>query len=333
MKRSQFVSTATGGTLATIGVIATPARAAQFEYKLAHGAATSFSFAVRTVQAIERIRRETGGRLDIKVFPNSVLGNEISSIGQIKSNTIQFYVIPSIALSTAVPGLAVDGIGFAFRDDKAVAEAYDGPMGKYLQKLIIDKGIYAFPAVMNLGMRVVTSSLRPIHTAADFSGFKIRVQPGPIGIDLFRTLGASPTPIVFPELYLALQNHVVDGQETPYQTIEMAKFYEVQKYRSVTNHQPTVFWMIASMDGWKALPPDIQSSVTKNFTQAAIEQRRDTVVQSAAFADKLRRLGLTFNTTDVGSMRTALKPFYVKWKAEFGTTVWEMMEKTTGKLG
>jgi tripartite ATP-independent transporter DctP family solute receptor len=333
MTRARFVATSTGSALASIGLVSAPARAAQFEYKLADGAATSFSFNVRTVQALERVKRESGGRLNVTMFLNSVMGSEIANIGQIRSNTIQFSIIPSIALSSVVPGLAIDGLGFAFRDDKMVGDAYDGPMGKYLQKLIIDKGIFAFPAAMNLGMRVVTSSTRQIRTAADFNGFKIRAQPGPISVDLFRSLGASPTPIVFPEVYLALQNHLVDGQETPYQTIEMAKFYEVQKYLSVTYHQPTVFWVIANVESWNALPPDLQQSLLKNLTQAAKEQRRDTILQSAAFADKLRRFGLIFNTADGDSMRAALKPFYNKWKGEFGSTLWDLMERTTGKLG
>jgi len=333
LTRARFVATSTGSVLASIGAISAPARAAQFEYKLADGATSSFSFNVRTVQAFERVKRESGGRLNVTMFLNSVMGSEIANIGQIRSNTIQFSIVPSIALSTVVPGLAIDGLGFAFRDDKMVGDAYDGPMGKYLQKLIMDKGMFAFPAAMNLGMRVVTSSLRPIRTAADFNGFKIRAQPGPISVDLFRSLGASPTPIVFPEVYLALQNHLVDGQETPYQTIEMAKFYEVQKYLSVTYHQPTVFWAIANMESWNALPSDIQQSLLRNMTQAAHEQRRDTIIQSAAFADKLRRFGLIFNTADGDSMRAALKPFYNKWKGEFGSTLWDLMERTTGKLG
>jgi TRAP-type C4-dicarboxylate transport system substrate-binding protein len=149
---------------------------------------------------------------------------------------------------------------------------------------------------------------------------------------MFRALGASPTPIVFPELYTAMQTHVIDGQETPYVTIDDAKFYEVQKYLSVTNHQATIFWPIANMDAWNALPPDIQGIVSKHFDQAAILERRDTVVQSAAHADKLRANGLIFNTADGDSMRAMLKPFYAKWKAQFSDTAWSLMERTTGKL-
>lgn len=330
--RARFVAAATAGTFASIGIVARPVQAAQFEYKLAHGATTDFPFHVRTVEAVNAIKRDTGGRLNISLFPNSVMGSELANIGQIRSNTIQFAWIPSIALSTAVPGLAIDGLAFAFRNAHDVESAYDGPMGQYLTKLIDAKGMHGFPGVTNLGMRVVTTSNHPIRTAADFAGMKFRVQPGPIGVDAFRSLGASPTPIVFPELYTALQTHLVDGQETPVQTIDNAKFYEVQKYLSVTNHQATIFWLVGSQDGWNALPHDVQDIVTKHFTEAAVRSRRDTVVQSTAHAEKLRRFGLTFNDADTGSMRSMLKPFYAKWKKEFGDEVWALMEKTTGPL-
>lgn len=332
MTRAHFIATAAGGTLASIGVIAAPVRAAQFEYKFAHGSPTNFSSSVRMVAAFDAVRRETNGRFEVKTFPNGVMGSEIANIGQIRSNTIQFTISPGFSLSTAVPNIGMDGLGFAFRDAKAAESAYDGPMGEYLRQQIIGKGMFAFPTVLNLGMRVVTSSSRPIRNAADFAGFKIRTPPAPIMVDFFRTLGASPTPIVYPEVYLALQTHIVDGQETPYQTIEAAKFYEVQKYLSVTNHLPTIFWVIANMESWNALPPDIQQIVHKHVKQAAILQRRDTVQQSDAFADKLRRFGLTFNTADGDSMRAALKPFYARWRTEFGNNAWDLMERTTGKL-
>jgi tripartite ATP-independent transporter DctP family solute receptor len=332
MTRAHFVTTAAGSTLASIGVIAAPTRAAQFEYKFAHGSPTNFSSSVRMVEAFDAVTKESNGRFVVKTFPNSVMGSELANIGQIKSNTIQFTIIPSIALSTAVPGLGMDGLGFVFRDSKAAESAYDGPMGRYLRQLIMDKGIFAFPNAMNLGMRVVTSSSRQIKSAADFAGFKIRTQPGQIAVDLFRTLGASPTPIVYPEVYLALQTHTVDGQETPYQTIEAAKFYEVQKYLSVTNHQPTIFWAIANQESFNALPSEIRQSLLKHVARAVILQRRDALLQNDAFADKLRRFGLQFNTADGDSMRANLKPFYAKWKGEFGTTAWDLLERSVGKL-
>jgi tripartite ATP-independent transporter DctP family solute receptor len=226
----------------------------------------------------------------------------------------------------------MDGVGFAFRDSADAERAYDGPLGAYLHKEIASKGIFAFPYVFNFGMRQVTSSSHPIRSAADFGGFKIRTPPAQISVDLFKTLGASPTPIVFPELYLSLQTHVVDGQETPLSTIEAAKFYEVQKYVSVTNHMPTIFWFIGNQDAWNRLGPSVQQSVLRNAKQAAILQRRDTVQQDREIADKLRRFGMTFNNVDTASMRAQLKPFYQKWKGQFGTVAWDLLERSSGKL-
>ena len=153
----------------------------------------------------EAVKRETKGALDVKIFPNNQLGGELAQLSQLRSGAIQFMIMQGVSLSSVVPGVGMDGVGFAFRNAAQAESAYDGPMGAYLRKLIIDKGIFAMPRVFNFGMRQVTSSSHPIHNAGDFAGFKIRTPPAPISVDLFRSLGASPTPIQFPELYLALQ--------------------------------------------------------------------------------------------------------------------------------
>lgn len=330
--RARFVTSAAAATFASIGIVRAPARAAQFDYKMAHGTPVNMAVHVRAAEMWSAVNRETQGRLNVKIFPNNQLGSETAQLTQLRSGALQFMIIQGVSLSSVVPGVGMDGIGFAFKDSAHAERAYDGPMGAYLRKLISDKGIFAFPRVFNFGMRDVTSSSHPIRTAADFAGFKIRTPPAPISVDLFRTLGASPTPIVFPELYLALQTKVVDGQETPVSTIEVSRFYEVQKYLSVTNHMATIFWYVGNLDAWNALPPDIQKTVLRHADRAAVLQRRDTELQAAAIADKLRRFGLAFNVADTDSMRRALKPFYVKWKGEFGATAWDLLEKTTGPL-
>jgi tripartite ATP-independent transporter DctP family solute receptor len=331
LARSRFLAGA-AATFASIGIVRAPARAAQFSYKMAHGTPTNMALHVRSAEMWDAVRRETGGKLDVQVFPNNVLGSELAQLSQLRSGALQFMVIQGVSLSSVVPSVGIDGVGFAFRNAAEAERAYDGPLGDYLRKEIVAKGIFAFPHVFNFGMRQVTSSSHPIRTAADFGGFKIRTPPGQISIDLFRTLGASPSPIVFPELYLALQTHVVDGQETPYSTIEAAKFYEVQKYLSVTNHMATIFWFLANQQAWDALGGDIQRVVLRHAAQAAILERRDTETESQATAEKLRRMGMTFNTVETASMRSALKPFYQKWKQQFGTTAWALLEHSTGAL-
>jgi tripartite ATP-independent transporter DctP family solute receptor len=331
VSRSRFVA-GTASAFASIAIVRSPAKAAQFDYKMAHGTPTNMAVHVRSAEMWEAVKRETNGAIDVKIFPNNQLGSELAQLAQLRSGALQFMIIQGVSLSSVVPGVSMDGLGFAFRTAAQAESAYDGPLGAYLRKLIMDKGIFAMPRVFNFGMRQITSSSHPIRSAADFAGFKIRTPPAPISVDLFKTLGASPTPIVFPELYLALQTKVVDGQETPYSTIDVAKFNEVQKYLSVTNHMATIFWFLGNMEAWNALPPSVQAIVLKHADRAAVLERRDTEQQSAATADKLKRLGMVFNTADAESMRAPLKPFYGRWKTEFGAAAWDMLEKTSGKL-
>jgi tripartite ATP-independent transporter DctP family solute receptor len=332
MKRRDFAAAA--GAFATIGFVRSPARAAQFEYKMSHGTPQDHPLHVRAVQMFDAIRRETSGRLDVKIFPNNILGGELAQLTQLRSGAIQFMVLQGVSLGTFVPAAQMDGVGFAWKDSPQALAAYDGPMGDYLRKEVAAKGIYPFARVFDFGMRVVTTSTRPIRSASDFANLKLRTPPAQISVDLFRTLGASPTPIVFPELYTSLQTHVVDGQETPYATIATAKLYEVQKYLSVTNHMPTIFWFLGNQDAWNALPADVRAVVNRNAVKYALLERRDIALISDATADKLRRFGLQFNTNvDTGSMRAALGPFYAKWKNEFGPTAWSLLEATSGKLG
>jgi tripartite ATP-independent transporter DctP family solute receptor len=323
---------AASATAAGVTGSARPARAAQFSYKLAHGTPTNFPVHVRLAQMWDTVRQQTGGRVDVQIYPNNILGSELSQLQQLRSGALQFMVIQGVSLSSVVPGVGMDGIGFAFRDAAHAEQTYDGPLGAYLRKAIMDRGIFAFPRVFNFGMREITASSHPIRTASDLAGFKIRTPPAPIAVDLWKTLGASPTPIVFPELYLALQTKIVDGQETPYSTIEITRFFEVQKYLSVTNHAATIFWFLGNMDAWNALPSDAQAIALRAADVAAVAERRDTALQSAALADKLVRLGMTANTTNTDTMRAQLKPFYAKWKGEFGSTAWDLLEQATGRL-
>jgi tripartite ATP-independent transporter DctP family solute receptor len=331
VSRSRFVA-GTASAFASIAIVRSPAKAAQFDYKMAHGTPTNMAVHVRSAEMWDAVKRETNGAIDVKIFPNNILGSELAQLSQLRSGALQFMIIQGVSLSSVVPGVSMDGLGFVFPTAAKAESAYDGPLGAYLRKLIVDKGIFAMPRVFNFGMRQVTSSSHPIRNAADFAGFKIRTPPAPISVDLFKTLGASPTPIVFPELYLALQTKVVDGQETPYSTIDVAKFNEVQKYMSVTNHMATIFWFLGNMEAWNALPPTVQASILRHADRAALLERRDTEQQSVATADKLRREGMVFNTADAESMRAQLKPFYGRWKSEFGATAWDLLEKTAGKL-
>ena len=318
-------------TFATIGIVRAPARAASFSYKAGDYAPTNHPISVRMVELFATIRDETKGRLDVKVFPNGVLGSDTAMVTQLRSGALQFLAVYLPSLQSIAPDCGVAGIGFAFGDAAGWEAAFDGPLGAYLRKQLADRGLYAFDHAFNLGMRQVTSATKPIHTVADFAGFKIRTAPAPIAVDLFSTLGAAPTPLDFTEAYTALQTHIIDGLETPVSVVDSAKFYEVQRYCSMTNHLASINNLIANGAAWEALPTDIREIVQRNVTKFALLERRDVALQQAATIDKLRRLGMAFNDPDTESMRKQLAPYYLKWSKVFGPQVWGLVEQAAGR--
>ncbi len=331
LSRARFAGAA-AATLASIAVIRTKAAAAQFDYKYASNLPVDHPLNVRMHEMWNAVKAETGGRLDVTVFPNNQLGGDTAMLTQLRSGALQFFTLDGGILQSIVPVAAIQGVGFAFKNSEAAFEAMDGPLGAYVRKEIEAKGLVVFEKMWENGMRQITSSTKPIRTADDLANFKIRTPPGRLWVDLFKSLGASPSPLNFSEVYTALQTHVFDGQENPFAIIDTAKLYEVQKYLSVTNHMWSAFWLLANDDAWKALPADIQATVTRNASKYALLQRRDTALRNAALADKLARRGMTVVTPDVPSFRRKLGDFYARWKGEFGDTAWSLLEARSGKL-
>jgi tripartite ATP-independent transporter DctP family solute receptor len=328
MKRSAFAL----GALASVAVVRAPARAAQWSYKYAHNLPTGHPLHIRTVQMWHAVREATGGRLDVAVFPNNQLGADPSALAQLRSGAIQFFTASGGLIGGVVPVAQIENVGFAFRDASAALAAMDGELGAYLRGEIAARGLVGLDRMWDNGMRQITTSTKPVREAADLAGLKLRTPPGALWVDLFRTLGAAPAPIAGAELYTALQTRVVDGQENALAAIEATRIYEVQRYLALTNHMWAGYWMLANGEAWNALPPDVRAIVQRENARFATRQRRDVALLNDSLADKLQRRGLAFNAADRGSFRARLAPFYAKWKGEFGTRAWSLLEASAGRL-
>lgn len=331
MKRSTFA----GGTLAALGGFAigrAPAQAAPFEYKYAHNLPVSHPLHVRAVQMWKAVREQSAGRLDVTIFPNNQLGNDPAMLGQLRSGAVQFFTMSGGLLGSVMPVAQIENLGFAFKNSAAAFRTMDGELGAYLRGEMQSRGLTGMDRMWDNGMRQITTSTKPVRDVTDLAGFKIRTPPGALWVDLFRTLGASPTPIPGAGLYPALQTHVVDGQENALAGIEATRLYEVQKFLTISNHMWAGYWMIANAEAWKALPDDLKAIVQRNNTRYALVQRRDLSLLNASLTDKLARRGLAVNTIDQTGFRAKLGPFYAKWKGEFGDRAWSLLEAANGKL-
>jgi tripartite ATP-independent transporter DctP family solute receptor len=277
------------------------------------------------------IGAESRGRIHTTFYPNSVLGNDPALFSQLRVGALQFFLATPGILAGLVPSANITYTGFAFRDSDEALRVHDGPVGTYVADQTAAKGIQIMRTMWDSGMRVLGSSTHPIRTPEDLRGFKVRAVESSITVDLFRQLGASPTPISPPEVYTALQTHLVDGEDAPMVTIETSRWFEVNKYISVTNHAYSGLWMIANGDAWKGLPPDLQGIVERNMTKYAKIARRDTKIYNASVADKLSRQGIVINQVDQTPFRARLKPYYDTWANTFGSTLWNALLSSLGR--
>ena len=223
----------------------------RLELKFGNDLPASHSVNVRLVEAIQAIKEETKGRLAINLFPNNQLGSDSDMISQLRSGALEMATMPSTVLSTLIPTASLTGVGYAFKDYNQVWAAADGELGAYIGKAIQKVGLVPFEAMWDNGFRQITSSTHPVKTPDDLKGFKIRVPVVQLWVQMFAAFGAAPTTIPLAEAYSALQTKIADGQENPLVLIEAAKFYEVQKYCSLTNHAWDGFWLLASGKRWK----------------------------------------------------------------------------------
>ena len=276
------------------------------------------------------IKAESKGRLQITVFANSTLSSQASMLAQLRLGSIHFMNQAHSVYASIVPISQISSLGYAFSSEKLPLETMDGPLGAYIRRELEAKGIYAFEKSLVTGFREITSSIKPIRTADDFVGFKVRVIPAPIFVDLFKTLGASPLAIDANETYTALQTHLADGEETGLVGIEGFRYYEVQKYLSLTNHIWGGQWLSANLATWNALPADLQEIAKRNAVKYALLVRRDSYLMAGALTDKLHRQGLAVNVADTAGMRARLGPYYAHWKSEFGAAAWGLLEASVG---
>ncbi len=331
LARASFL--AGSAAFASIAFVRSPARAAEVTWKLGFVSKAEHPVGVHSIEMAKNVLRESNGRFEIQVFPNSTLINDGDAIQMTRSNAVQMMIPIGSTLSSIVPIAAIEGIGFTFTTQEEALRAFDTELGDAIRREIAATGLHPFKKVWVNGFRQVTTNSRAIKVANDFDGLRLRTAVSKVWIDLFHALGASPTPIEAADLYTALQTHVVDGQEAPFAVIEADHFYDVQKYLSVTNHMWSNFWYVANGDAYKALPNDLRAILDRNIDLAADAQRRDMLALATSLQAKLAGRGMIVNTTDPASFRARLGGFYASYHAQFGDPIWKLLEKNVGKLG
>ena len=332
LTRRALLASSTSAALAFPAFIR--AQAAEFKYKFGVDLPSTHPTATWMQKAAERIKVETNGRLEIQVFPNSVLGASTDMISQVRSGALEFHAQSGPGLSQLVPSTGLNSMGFAFKSEEEIWPAMDGALGAYIRSQIAKTNLVPFDAMWGHGFRHMTRNTGPIASPADMIGLKVRVPPGLIFVSLFKALGASPTTINFNELYTALQTKVVDAQENPLALILAGKLFEVQKHVSLTGHMWAGYWFLANRRAWEALPVAVRDVVSRIVNESAKGQRAELAREEATYQQELLAKGLVINRVDKGPFQARLSEagYYREWQAKFGDEAWALLEKFAGRL-
>jgi TRAP-type transport system periplasmic protein len=331
-RRSALVAT----TAVTLAAFSGRARAAEFDYKMGHSSPESDPFHQRLLQVSDRIAKESGGRMTLTIFPNSQLGGDNDLLAECRSGAVDFCQPAGLILASVLPLTCIEGLGFVWNDYAQIWPAMDGDLGAYIRSQITaHAGLVPMERMWDLGFRQITNTVKPIKTVDDLADMKIRVPGAPAMVSLFQALGAHPVSMQFAEVYTSLQTHVVDAVEPPLSNVEFAKFYEIAKFCSLTNHIWDGYWICANPTSWQSLPPDLRELVAHTFNEVALLERADVAHRGETLQTFLETKGVAFNTPDIQSFRTKLVQagFYAAWKQKVGDEAWGLLEKHVGKIG
>ncbi|MDD7650442.1 DctP family TRAP transporter solute-binding subunit [Cloacibacillus porcorum] len=240
------------------------------------------------------VEEKSGGRMVVEIYPNGQLGGERQAIESVQLGTIHMTVTALAVLSGFEPRFQVFDLPFLFKDKPSAYKALDGELGDKLNQLLPSLGIINLAFAEN-GFRHITNNRAPIHKPAELKGLKIRTMENPIHMASFRALGANPTPMSFGELYTALQQKTVDAQENPIPLIYTTKFYEVQKYATLTGHVYAATTFLCNDTWFNNLPKDLQKIVKDGAVLFRDEQRKLTEAQDKEMLALLKQSGMQIN--------------------------------------
>ncbi|MFS0823120.1 DctP family TRAP transporter solute-binding subunit [Bacillus sp. 1P02SD] len=286
--------------------------------KIASASPSSDLIPKTLLEFADAVEKETDGKVKVEVHADGVLGSEHQTIEQVRSGAIEMQLALAIAIFEVYDsGLAIDELPFAFPTRESAYAAVDGKVGDLLKKGAEKQGFKVL-AFWENGYRHFTNNVRPIETVKDLEGIKFRIAESDMRIETFKNLNASATPIALPELYTALQQGTVDGQENPVSLIYNFKFHEVQDYLSLSGHIWNGAPMVMNLDVWNSLKPEYQEIIEKNAIKFQDIQREKNQQLEKDLLKKLEEEGMKINEVDKKEFQEAVQPVWDNAKDRFG---------------
>jgi tripartite ATP-independent transporter DctP family solute receptor len=272
----------------------------------------------------KQVRDETGGAVDIQTFAAGQLGSSRDLIEATSTGAIQIVDEGAAQFGQFVPQFSILEAPYLWRDDKHMRRVMNSPIMDEMNAQLVPKRQMRVIGATYYGKRHVTSGSKAINTVDDMKGFKLRIPE----VDTFRAMaeawGARPTPLNFSELYLALNQGAVDGQENPLPTIQSGKFFEVQKYLVLTGHIITPRLIVINEAAWQGMSPKERASLKSAIDTHGLAQDNEILAQESKLVDTFKAGGMTVIQPDIESFRKpVLATVPAKFEAKWGKGLWE----------
>jgi len=260
------------------------------------------------------------GKYDVQVYANAQLGDDVRATEAVRMGTLEMVATSASPLTGLVPEFNVFDLPFIVTSEKAADAIYDGPIGAKLAALLEPKGIKLLSYYEN-GFRQLTNSVREVKSPADLKGLKIRTMQNPIHLAAWRALGSNPTPMPFSEVFTAMQQKTIDGQENPIPTIYLSKFYEVQKYVTLTGHVYGPHILLINKKMFDSFPAEDQKIILEAAQASAKFQRETNRKMNRDFIAELKKAGMVvteLTPEQLKAFQEAVKPVYDEWIPKIG---------------
>lgn len=267
------------------------AASAETVIKVGHGAAEAFHMHRALLKFEELVEAGSNGEIDVQIFPSSQMGPDREMIEGVQTGVLEMAIPPSSFFAGWDPAFAVIELPYMYASKDIAFDVLDSQAGDAMIERVAQQGLVGL-GWLELGVRNVTNNVRPVATPEDLEGVKLRTMKVPAHVATFETLGANPTPMNFGEVYSALQQGVIDGQENPLAIITSQRFYEVQKYLSTTGHVFAVYMPVMSQFFYESLSPEHQQLVKDSMAAARAYQAELVAAEDAAQLEQIRAAGV-----------------------------------------
>jgi TRAP-type transport system periplasmic protein len=281
---------------------------------LGHGAAPGNPRHEASVKLAEVAKAKSNGRIEIQVSPSAQLGDDAAMVTAMRSGALDLSANSQGAVASTVPEYAAFGMPFLFADLSQAWKLLDGPLGKELAEKSAEKGLVVLGYWDN-GIRHMSNSKKPLIKPDDLKGLKMRTPPDAVTVDIMQSLGAEAQQIKFSELYVALQQGVVDGQENPLMNIYASKLYEVQKFISLTGHKYEMTPLLMSKRSWDKLSDADKKVLQEAALEATSLQRKLSRESDEKLVADLKSKGVRIDVADKSAFEKATDKVDDKWMA------------------